>query len=206
MNYLTNHYRNLCEQLQEKINFLESNYYKNLCENLQGQINILEAQIYGAEGKFMKGSEKLDRIFSALSQGEKRKTDVESLKAALADKSHPIHQNPEHVEHIQRVVADIERLTDKIPGDPTQSELAQHAVGEKESPVAVKTQEEIKDAMRRRGVPEEKLPTESAFPSFGWAMGRPQVGRATAQHMRTAIDVMRGTYGKTTPTTGSQQY
>ena len=38
MNYLTNYYKNLCEQLQNKINFLE----KSLNENLNVELNKLE--------------------------------------------------------------------------------------------------------------------------------------------------------------------
>ena len=38
MNYLTNYYKNLCEQLQNKINFLE----KTLNENLNVELNKLE--------------------------------------------------------------------------------------------------------------------------------------------------------------------
>ena len=38
MNYLTNYYKNLCEQLQNKINFLE----KSLNENLNLELNKLE--------------------------------------------------------------------------------------------------------------------------------------------------------------------
>lgn len=149
------------------MNYL-TNYYKNLCEQLQEKINILEAEIYSPEGKFMKGSEKFPRDFNALLQGEKRKEDVESLKAALADKSHPIHKNPEHVAHVQRVIADIESLRAKEPGSSIASELTQHAVGEKESP--------------RSSV------------EFGWASSYPKSGRATAKHMRTAVEVMRKTY------------
>ena len=149
-----------------------TNYYKNLSEQLQDKINILEAQIYGPEGKSILGSQQYPRAFSALGQGDKRKRNLEALKAALADKNHPIHQNPEHVSHVERVVADIERLDPKVPGSPTFSELAQHAVGEKESALA------------------------PADLEFGWAKDLPQVGRATAKHIRTAVDVMTGRYGK----------
>lgn len=163
------------------MNYL-TNYYKNLCEQLQEKVNLLEAQIYGPEGKYILGSQKYPRDFSALGQGDKRKRNLEALKAALTDENHPIHQNPEHVSHVQRVVADIERLATKNPGDPTFSELAQHAVGEKEAAL------------------------EPGYLEFGWAKDRPGVGRATAKHMRTAVDVMTGRYGKNKPTTGSQQY
>ena len=112
---------------------------------------------------------------------EKRKKDLEALKSALENKRHPIHQNAAHVAAVQRVIADIERLDRKIPGDETYSEYAQHAVGEKESPLV-------------HGL------------AFGWAKDSPSAGRATAQHMRTAVDVMTGRYGRNTPTTGSQPY
>lgn len=149
-----------------------TNYYKNRCEQLQEQINILEAQIYGPELKAHLGRQQNPRIFNAVIQGDKRKKDLEALKSALQDKNHPIHQNAEHVAAVQRVIADIERLDEKVPGDPTYSEFAQHAVGEKESPLPSKMLE------------------------FGWAKNFPSSGRATAKHMRTAIDVMTGRYGK----------
>lgn len=150
-----------------------TNYYKNRCEQLQEQINILEAQIYGPELKAHLGRQQYPRAFNAVIQGDKRKKDLETLKGALENKRHPIHQNPEHVVAIQRVIADIERLDQKIPGDPTSSEHAQHAVGEKESPVPL-----------AHGL------------EFGWAKDYPSAGRATARHMRTAVDVMTGRYGK----------
>lgn len=148
-----------------------TNYYKNRCDQLQEQINILEAQIYGPELKAHLGREQYPRAFNAVIQGDKRKRDLEALKSALEDKKHPIHQNAEHVAAVQRVIADIERLDRKIPGDETYSEFAQHAVGEKESPLV-------------HGL------------AFGWAKDSPSAGRATAKHMRTAIDVMTGRYGK----------
>ena len=168
----------------KKMNYL-TNYYKNLCEQLQEKINMLEAEIYSPEGKFIKGFEKAvemggKSIVNPYSQGEKRKLDIESMKSALSDKSHPIHQNPEHVADVQRVLVDIERIASKIPGLDIASDIAKHAVGEK--------------------------PYEKATSTFGWAKDAPERGYATAKHMRTAVDVMRGTYGKTTPTTGSQQY
>jgi flavorubredoxin len=163
------------------MNYL-TQYYKNLCEQLQEKVNLLEAEIYGAEGKFMKAMEKgTERIFNPYIQGQKRKDEIQAMRAALADKSHPIHQNPEHVAAVQRVLADIEKIDEKHPGLDIAADLAKHAVGEK--------------------------PYEGSFSEFGWAKDAPQYGRATAKHMRTAVDVMRGTYKSTpTPTTGSQQY
>jgi len=150
------------------MNYLTS-YYKNLCEQLQEKVNLLEAEIYGAEGKFMKAMEKgSERIVNPYTQGQKRKDEIEAMRAALADKSHPIHQNPEHVADVQRVLADIEKIDDKHPGLEITADLAKHAVGEK--------------------------PYEAASSEFGWAKDAPQYGRATAKHMRTAVDVMRGTY------------
>lgn len=163
------------------MNYL-TNYYKNLCEQLQERISILEAEIYGAEGKFMKAMEKGDeRIVNPYSQGQQRKWDVEAMRSALADKSHPIHQNPEHVADVQRVLADIEKVDVKIPGLDIASDISKHAVGE--------------------------TPHEESTAEFGWAKNAPERGYATSKHMRTAVEVMRGTYGKApTPTTGSQQY
>jgi hypothetical protein len=164
------------------MNYL-SNYYKNLCEQLQEKVNLLEAEIYGAEGKFMKAMERgSERIVNPYTQGQKRKDEIEAMRSALADKSHPIHQNPEHVADVQRVLADIEKFDSKSPGLDIAADLAKHAVGEQ--------------------------PHEAASSTFGWAKDKPQYGYATAKHMRTAVDVMRGTYGRTQspPTTGSQQY
>lgn len=155
------------------MNYL-TNYYKNLCEQLEERISILEAEIYGPEGKFMKAMEKgSERIVNPYSQGQKRKWDVEAMRSALADKSHPIHQNPEHVADVQRVLADIEKIDYKTPGEEITSSIAKHASGEK--------------------------PREDAQSEFGWAKDAPQYGYATAKHMRTAVDVMRGTYGKPAP-------
>jgi hypothetical protein len=48
MDYLTNYYKNLCEQLQNQIDVLETNFYKIKAEQLQEQVNLLENQIqYG---------------------------------------------------------------------------------------------------------------------------------------------------------------
>jgi hypothetical protein len=159
------------------MNYL-TNYYKNLCEQLQDKVNLLEAEIYGAEAKVMKAIEKGSSVNPFL-QGQKRKNETEALRAALADKSHPIHQNPQHVADVQRVLADIEDFNFKFPGLDVAADFSKHAVGEK--------------------------PYEAASSTFGWAKDAPQYGYATAKHMRTAVDVMRGTY-KSTPTTGSQQY
>jgi hypothetical protein len=163
------------------MNYL-TNYYKNLCEQLQERIDLLEAEIYGAEGKFMKAMEKgTERIVNPYMHGQKRKYEIEAMRSALADKSHPIHKNPEHVADVQRVLADIEKITTKDPGLDIAADIAKHAVGEK--------------------------PYEESRTEFGWAKDAPEYGHATAKHMRTAVDVMRGTYGRTpTPTTGSQQY
>jgi hypothetical protein len=113
--------------------------------------------------------------------GQKRKYEIEAMRSALADKSHPIHKNPEHVADVQRVLADIEKITTKDPGSDIAADIAKHAVGEKQR--------------------------EGALSEFGWAKDAPEYGHATAKHMRTAVDVMRSTYKSTpTPTTGSQQY
>ena len=163
------------------MNYL-TNYYKNLCEQLQERVSILEAEIYGAEAQFMKAMEKIGTV-NPYSRGYQRKWDIEAMQDALSDKGHPIHKNPEHVDAIKRVLADIEKFSHKTPGDELSSQIAQHAVGEKE------------------------LEGSNKLTPFGWAKDAPQYGHATAKHMRTAVDVMRGTYGKTeTPTTGSQQY
>jgi len=149
------------------MNYL-TQYYKNICEQLQERVNILEAEIYGAEGKFMKAMQSSERIVNPYSQGQKRKWDVEAMRSALEDKSHPIHQNPEHVADVQRVLADIEKVDSKIPGLDIASDIAQHAVGEKRH--------------------------EESTADFGWAKNAPKRGYATAKHMRTAVDVMRGNY------------
>jgi hypothetical protein len=146
-----------------------SNYYKNLCEQLQDKLNLLEAEIYGAEAKFMKALQGGSlRNVNPYIQGQKRKNETDALRAALADKSHPIHQNPEHVADVQRVLADIEKFDDKNPGLDIASDIAKHAVGEQ--------------------------PYEASLSTFGWAKDAPQYGYATAKHMRTAVDVMRGKY------------
>ena len=163
------------------MNYL-TQYYKNLCEQLQEQVNILEAEIYSAEGKFIKGMEKMQAV-NPYMQGEKRKLDIESLKAALSDKSHPIHQNPEDVAAVQRVIADAEKIGVKIPGSEIAASVQAHAMGEKQHLQS------------------------SAYSKMGWAKDAPKYGYAGVKELRTAIDVMRGTYGKTTtPTTGSQPY
>jgi len=154
------------------MNYL-TNYYKNLCEQLQEKITMLEAEIYGPEGKFMKAMEMGDkRIVNPYSQGQERRWDVEAMKHALSNKEHPIHKNPEHVADVQRVLADIEKIDQKLPGQEIASKIAQHAVGEKE----------YEDA--------------NLLTPFGWAKDAPRYGHATMKHMRTAVDVMRGTYGQ----------
>lgn len=161
------------------MNYL-TNYYKNLCEQLQEKINILEAEIYSPEGKFLRGMEKMQTV-NPYMQGEKRKLDIELMKSALSDKSHPIHKNPEDVAAVQRVIADAEKIGVKIPGSEIAASVQAHVIGEKEHP--------------------------SANSPMGWAKNAPKYGYAGAKELRTAVDVMRGTYGKTTtPTTGSQQY
>ena len=161
------------------MNYL-TNYYKNLCEQLQEKINMLEAEVYSPEGKFLTAMEKIGTV-NPYTQGNKRKQDLEKMKAALEDKSHPIHQNPEDVAAVQRVIADAEKVFKKIPGSEIAAEVRAHAIGEKQSPLA--------------------------YSEMGWAKDAPKYGYAGAKELRTAVDVMRGTYGKTTtPTTGSQQY
>ncbi len=150
------------------MNYL-TNYYKNLCEQLQEKINMLEAEIYGPEGKFLKGMEKMQTV-NPYMQGEKRKEDLEKMKAALEDESHPIHQNPEDVAAVQRVVADAEKIGVKTPGSQIAADIQAHAIGEKEHP--------------------------SAYSPMGWAKNAPKYGYAGAKELRTAVDVMRGTYGQ----------
>ena len=154
------------------MNYL-TNYYKNLCEQLQEKITMLEAEIYGPEGKFMKALEMGGkRLVNPYSQGQERRWDVEAMKHALSNKEHPIHKNPEHVADVQRVLADIEKIDQKLPGQEIASKIAQHAVGEKE------------------------LEGANLLTPFGWAKDAPRYGHATMKHMRTAVDVMRGTYGQ----------
>lgn len=150
-----------------------TNYYKNLCEQLQEKVNILEAQIYSPEGKFLTARKAIasGAPISDYGQGLNRKVDVQALRAALEDESHPIHQNPEHVADVQRVLADIEDINVKSPGNQFQYRFAQHVMGERLNP-------------------------SSTASSFGSVRDYPSVGRALPAQMRTAVDVMRGRYGQ----------
>ena len=155
-----------------------TNYYKNLSEQLQEKINLLEAQIYSPEGKFLTARNAIasGAPISDYGQGLNRKVDVEALRAALSDKSHPIHQNPEHVEAVQRVLADIDDVNVKSPGNDLEYRFAQHVMGEKINP-------------------------SSSASSFGLVKDYPKMGRALPAHMRIAVDVMRGRYGQNSPET-----
>jgi hypothetical protein len=150
-----------------------TNYYKNLCEQLQEKINLLEAQIYSPEGKFLTASKARSSgaPISAYGQGLHRKVDVEKLRSALSDKSHPIHQKPEDVAAVQRVLADIDAINVKFPGNDIEYSFAQHAMGERVNP-------------------------RSSASLFGSVKDYPEMGRALPAQMRTAVDVMRGRYGQ----------
>jgi hypothetical protein len=159
------------------MNYIAS-YYKNLCEQLQEKINLLEAQIYSPEGKFLtaRKARASGAPISDYGQGLNRKVDVQALRTALEDKSHPIHQNPEHVAAVRRVLADIDDINVKSPGNDLEYRFAQHVMGEKINP-------------------------SSSASSFGSVRDYPSMGRALPAQMRIAVDVMRGRYGQNSPET-----
>ena len=114
------------------MNYL-TNYYKNLSEQLQERINLLEAEIYGPERKYSEGRKIISRdgpSFDPITQALNRKEDLEKLRSILQDKSHPIHRNPKDLEAIERVVADIEKPLSKKPGDRFADRLTRHMRGE----------------------------------------------------------------------------